>query len=113
METIKMSNAEFESLLEYSTTLPTGTTLGKKWRRHILAGPAQGEWWMGEYVPDPNGDPSMVGIKWRKIETPSVLEEEIARLVVRVKSDRARLSELGICPNDFESMPCMACGAGL
>lgn len=111
--TVKMSIAEFDALLEYSTTLPTGTTIGKKWKRHILSGLNRGEWWLGEYVADPQGDPKMVGITWKKIETPTLVEEEISRLVVRIKSDRARLSELGICPTDFESMPCMTCGAGL
>lgn len=108
METIKMSNTEFQSLLEYSTTIPTGTTIGKRWRRNTGEG-----WLMGEYIPDPQGDPGMVGIKWRKIETPTLLEEEIARIVIRMKNDRDRLSELGICPTDFESMPCTTCGAGL
>jgi hypothetical protein len=111
--TVKMSVAEFDALLEYSTTLPTGTTIGKKWKRHILSGLNRGEWWLGEYVPDPSGDPGRVGILWKKIETPTLIEEEIKRLLVTYKVTTQRLAELGICPQDGEPMPCMTCGAGL
>jgi len=109
----KMSIAEFDALPEYSTTLPTGTTIGKKWKRHILSGLNQGEWWLGEYVEDPNKDAKFVGITWKKIETPTLIEEEIKRLIAIQKSVTQRLNELGICPKDFSTMPCMVCGAGL
>lgn len=110
---VKMSISEFDALLEYSTTLPTGTTIGKKWKRHIRSGAHQGEWWLGEYVADPDGNPNMVGITWAKIETPTLMEEEIKRLLLTYKLTRQRLAEIGICPEDGESMPCMTCGAGL
>jgi hypothetical protein len=111
--TVKMSIAEFDALLEYSTTLPTGTTIGKKWKRHILSGLNRGEWWLGEYVPDPSGSSGKVGITWKKIETPTLIEEEIKRLLVTYEVTTQRLNELGICPKDGEAMPCMTCGAGL
>lgn len=62
-----LTETEFDELPEYSLSLPTGTFIGKKWRcdhsvRHLGA---DHDWWMGEYVEDP--DPKMVGIKWRKI----------------------------------------------
>lgn len=57
-----MSEQEFEALPDYSSAVPTGTTIGKRWRR---AEPAR--WLMGEYVPDPSGDPRYVGIVWREI----------------------------------------------
>ena len=53
-----------KDLLEYSRSLPTGTTIGKRWRRatkwsrHAL----ETEWQIGEYVERP--DPDTVGIKW-------------------------------------------------
>lgn len=54
--------AELESLLEYSTTLPTGTTIGKRWRRARRPGARVTEWWIGTYVEHP--DPDRVGIEW-------------------------------------------------
>lgn len=62
---IALTQAAFDVLLEYSASLPTGTQIGKRWKRCC---PDRGEphsWWMGEYVPD--SDPTMVGITWRKI----------------------------------------------
>jgi hypothetical protein len=56
-----MTRHAFNSLLEYSRSLPTGTTIGKRWRRNC--GPHG--WFMGEYVDDPY--PSQVGIAWRQI----------------------------------------------
>lgn len=41
----EMSMAEFEGLLEYSSSIPTGQTKGKVWKRHM----ANGDWWLGEY----------------------------------------------------------------
>ena len=65
---------EFLEMAEYSATLPTGTTIGKKWLRdnneprrfHGVEPDAKPDWWTGEYVPD--ADPKMVGIKWRRVK---------------------------------------------
>lgn len=79
-EVIELTREEFDALGEYSCSLPTGTTIGKRWKKNADA--YQGEhsvisaaaeritgipanWYMGEYVDDPN--PKLVGIKWRKI----------------------------------------------
>ena len=55
-----MSQAEFDELLEYSTSLPTGTTIGKRWKRKMKDG-----WFLGEYVP--GGEPGHINIKWKRI----------------------------------------------
>lgn len=55
-----MNFAAFKDLPEYSTTLPTGTTVGKRWRRLH-----RDEWFLGEYIENPN--PKVVSIKWREI----------------------------------------------
>lgn len=68
-----LTQAQFDILPEYSCTLPTGTTIGKKWKRdvnepkrfHRIEPNAPKEWWTGEYTPHP--DPDTVGIKWRKV----------------------------------------------
>jgi hypothetical protein len=72
-----MSQRRFDSLAEYSTTLPTGTFLRKLWKRHIWEPARPGgniingdyrwtdRWWLGEYVHC--SMPGQVGIKWREI----------------------------------------------
>lgn len=71
-----ISRAELKELGEYSCSLPTGTFVGKRWRRNVMAYrpvPVQlipclphvghvAEWKVAEYVPDP--EPGMIGIKW-------------------------------------------------
>jgi hypothetical protein len=86
-ETIELTRKEFAALLEYSTSIPTGTTIGKRWRcnkavtrvhdgTHDEFGRVCDDWWMGEYVEETQEPWKMkgyVGIKWRKIlirETP-------------------------------------------
>lgn len=79
-ETIELTRQEFQDLPEYSCSLPTGTTIGKRWKKnqdayrgeHSVISAAEEKitgipvnWWMGEYIEDP--DPKLVGIKWRKI----------------------------------------------
>lgn len=82
---------EFDALLEYSTSIPTGTIVGKVWKRKYtvidkavplgitfpwpicdgrVAMDCRVEqkhdlWQLGEYVEDK--DPTMIGIKWRDL----------------------------------------------
>lgn len=60
-----MTQDAFNELLEYSSTLPTGTTIGKKWKRCVYGPGAQRKWFTGEYVR--HHDPSLVGIVWRRL----------------------------------------------
>lgn len=72
---------ELRSMDDYSCSLPSATTIGKKWKnnrnayRHRypdapevsqyvtqLVGPLEPCWYTGEYIDDP--DPKLVGIKW-------------------------------------------------
>lgn len=51
---VVISREELAALLEYSTSLPTGTTPGKRWRRNVqvLRRPVgEAEWAIGEYGP--------------------------------------------------------------
>jgi hypothetical protein len=60
-----MTQKEFDELPEYSCSLPTATTVGKRWKH---GSPYVGErtrWTMGEYVE--HADPTMVGILWREV----------------------------------------------
>lgn len=66
---VELTQAEVDALLEYSTTLPTGKTIGKQWKRRLYEGPKRGRWVLCEYVEDPN--PAYVGIRSRLILTPS------------------------------------------
>ena len=67
MDEIVISRAELAALPEYSCSLPTGTTIGKRWRASTTFGlPKESarveEWKIAEYVEHP--DPDLVGIKW-------------------------------------------------
>ena len=55
---LRMTWDELAGLLEYSTTLPTGTTIGKRWRRHQW----DGRILVGEYIDI--GSEAEVGIRW-------------------------------------------------
>ena len=67
MKETVISRAELAKLPEYSCSLPTGTTIGKRWRRDVHfnkppAGRPAPEWCIGEYFDD--GTPGMVAIRW-------------------------------------------------
>lgn len=68
---IVISREELRKLPEYSCSLPTGTTIGKRWRRDVLSNkryhrviPADTppEWMIGEYYDI--GSETDVGIRW-------------------------------------------------
>ena len=59
-----MTMREFNELLEYSCSLPTGTTAGKRWKRGWPYMQPRQSWHMGEYG-HPQGD--VVPIIWRLI----------------------------------------------
>lgn len=63
-----MTFGEFRALLDYSCSLPTGTTIGKRWRCRTPYHTGPGilhRYDMGEFVP--HDDPKLIGIKWRRI----------------------------------------------
>lgn len=65
LENIELTQEEFDALPEYSTTIPTGKSIGKQWRRQLYFGKYRGGWVRAEYVEDP--DPEYVGIVWHYI----------------------------------------------
>ena len=67
-----MTTRALESLLEYSTTLPTGTTEGKRWRRAVRPwfNRPSDEWHLGEFgTPYPEGHEyhGQIPIHWFEI----------------------------------------------
>lgn len=65
---IRMTRRAFEALPEYTTTIPTGTTPGKRWRRNVYWDGS--EWWQGRYgKPFPPGHEHFgeIPIFWRRI----------------------------------------------
>jgi hypothetical protein len=69
-KTAIVDQEEFDNMLEYSCTLPTGTIVGKRWKRrepyHTRPIPqAPNDWYMGEYVDI--GKDDKVGIVWRRL----------------------------------------------
>jgi hypothetical protein len=72
--TVELTLEELRKLPEYSLTLPTATTTGKRWRRHEpymrnCKDGHCGHWWRGEYVA--GAQSGMVGIVWLRIVEPS------------------------------------------
>lgn len=85
---VRMTRRMLEALPEYSGSLPTGTTVGKQWRRKEVEPPALRQlhpfdgtpvyepapppvWWRGTYVSPPPGAPALpdrVYIRWERIE---------------------------------------------
>ena len=68
---VRLTRREFDKLPEYSCSIPTGTTIGKRWKRSdtfTLGRPRDRElvWHMGEYIDHP--DPELIGIRWKRIE---------------------------------------------
>jgi hypothetical protein len=70
---VTLAREELADLPEYSCSIPTGTTPGKRWKRDANAYrrdlPWPGhvpDWLLGEYVEIP-GDPDHVGIRWRTV----------------------------------------------
>lgn len=73
----RMSKRAFNGLLEYSTSLPTGTRIGKTRKRRLYNRAKNcwlDEWLIGEYVH--HSDPDLVGIEWRRIEIKGEGSEE-------------------------------------
>ena len=67
MQEVYLTTPEFDALPEYSCTIPTGTTEGKRWkRRHPYREEKNVEtsWYMGEYAKPKNGK---VPIIWYRI----------------------------------------------
>lgn len=62
MKEVIIPQAELRSLPEYSCTLPTGTTIGKRWRRRTPYRSDSYDWMIGEYTDI--GDPDNVGVSW-------------------------------------------------
>lgn len=82
MNTMRLTQKEFDDLPDYSCSVPTGTTIGKRWKRRkdyydqlALNDPTR--WFIGEYVPCDT--PGYVGIKWSVVEILNETETIIHR----------------------------------
>lgn len=62
---VSLTQEEFDALAEYSCTIPTGTTIGTRWKRGEPYHGPRSAWYLGEYVPCDK--PGCVGILWRVI----------------------------------------------
>lgn len=74
--TVLLTEEELKELGTYNCSLPTGTRIGKRWKKdrnyYRPNGPHEPDWWMAEYVEDP--DPKMVGIEWSRVLHPCRVE---------------------------------------
>jgi len=67
-----LTQSQFESLLDYSCSVPTGVVDGKQWKRCRVYGAPEHGWFLGEYVVD--GVKYM--IKWSRLV---IVERELVR----------------------------------
>jgi hypothetical protein len=95
-KTVTVTKAEFDKLDEYSCSLPTGTTVGKSWKRKKDYHDESKGWLHGEYVEDP--DPKMIGIRWREliIELTSSEELEVIKTELLKYLHSMGLSTVGV-----------------
>jgi len=66
---LTLTRAELDALPEYSRSLPTGTTIGKRWKRNLAdghGGKLKPYWIVGEYYDIDRDD--RVGIRWYDVE---------------------------------------------
>lgn len=67
-EVVHLGKDYFRDLPEYSTSIPTGVTIGKRWKRRIPAVPNEPGWWlMGEFVAV-KGRTDVADITWKRVE---------------------------------------------
>lgn len=64
---VLVSKADFDSLPEYSCSIPTGALPGKWWKRRRRYDATCNEWLLGVYADKPNPDRT-VTIYWRRLE---------------------------------------------
>ena len=71
LPTVGVSENVFRRLLEYSCSIPTGTTIGKWWKREQPRG--SGRWLLGCF--GPSRRPDRVRIHWRRLDWYPWLED--------------------------------------
>lgn len=70
LDTVVMPKKEFDDLLDYSCSYPTGTTLGKEWKRRKNYYKEELGWWLCEYIE--SDIPGRVGIAYAHLEIEGV-----------------------------------------
>lgn len=65
IEVVELTQAEFDELPEYSCSLPTGTTIGKEWKRGEPYRAPRERWYRGMYVESERE--GYVKVKWQRI----------------------------------------------
>jgi|GEM_PF-3098374 len=87
---VLLTRKEFNNLPEYSTTLPTGTTPGKAWKRRkpFWAKPEDASWWRGIFgLPYPEGHEfqGQIPIGWRLIRVEGTPPRWPAEICVQLR----------------------------
>lgn len=67
-KTAVVDQEAFDALYDYSASLPTGTTIGKRWKRRKNYHDESQGWILGEYAECSPPDPQQVRIIWRELE---------------------------------------------
>jgi hypothetical protein len=65
---VSITREELEALPEYSCSIPTGTTIGKRWRRDVAFNDpnpkASRDWMIAEYIDCACRTNKRIGISW-------------------------------------------------
>jgi hypothetical protein len=81
-----MTTAEFDRLPEYSGSLPTGTTIGKRWKRntnYYRESWAAPKWFIGEYT-ELIPETAQVLITWYRVELTDAPKPASSKLAVHL-----------------------------
>lgn len=105
LQIVEMTQYEFDSLLEYSTTLPTGTIPGKRWKRNC------GKFWVMGMFFENTRNPELMNIEWSYIE---VVDQPEVSAEVEISLIEAHLNAMNDCkhsfPRDVIDGHCENCG---
>lgn len=80
MKTKLVTQKEFDTLLEYSTSIPTGVTIGKTWKRHNYVFKVNGKTFNGGWLP---GNAKLVEERWFHCEYVPSVEKGHAEVKLR------------------------------
>jgi hypothetical protein len=94
---LRLSKSEFERLLEYSASMPTGTTPGKRWKRldgahdmRFIRSGGVPVWIVGEYDPTAPTDDEIEAMEKRGEKRPPNIKINWYRPVIVLKQKECR-----------------------
>ncbi len=80
-----MTQFQIDQIDEYSMSIPTGTTLGKRWKRNlnVFIPKSSPHWVIGEYAAHDN--PKLVAINWYRVSVVKMADLVTPEIVTAVR----------------------------